>query len=209
MYIPKYFKINDREVMYKFIEENSFATLFSQHNGKSYATHLPLILDKENQMLYGHFAIQNSQWKDAANQEALAVFHGPHCYISPSWYETTTAVPTWNYIAIHVYGQITVIDDNQELIDSLRNMVLKYEDPNSSYKFEEVSPNYMNGLKKGIIGFKIQINKIEGKWKLNQNDSLNRQELVIQKLKEIPSENHKLIAKFMKENLQSNNKSLS
>ncbi|WP_163102391.1 FMN-binding negative transcriptional regulator [Peribacillus alkalitolerans] len=201
MYIPKYFKINDEEVIYNFIEENGFATVFSQHNGGPYATHLPLILDRTKRELYGHFAKPNHQWKDIENQEVLIIFQGPHCYISPSWYETQDAVPTWNYVSIHVYGNMEMIMDEQEIMDALSDLVVKYELPESPYKLEDVDSNYMSGLSKGIVPFKIKINRIEGKWKLSQNHSEERQKLVIQQLEKIPSENQKQIAKLMKENL--------
>ena len=93
MYIPKYFKIEEEEVIYDFIDKYGFATLFSQHEGEPYATHLPLMLNESENALYGHFARPNQQWKDVENQQVLAVFQGPHCYISPSWYETDKAVP--------------------------------------------------------------------------------------------------------------------
>jgi transcriptional regulator len=189
-------------MIYDIIEKNSFATLFSQHNGGPYATHLHLILDRDKSILYGHFARLNEQWKDVKNQEVLAVFHGPHCYISPSWYETNTAVPTWNYVAVHVYGQVEIIENEQELLDSLSHMVLKYEQPNSSYNLDKIDPSFIEGLMKGIVGFKIKINKIEGKWKLSQNHSAERQEGIIQQLEQIPTENTKQIAHLMKENLR-------
>lgn len=88
MYIPKYFAIQDEKMKYKIIEQNSFATLFSQHNGEPYATHLPLLLNRETLTLHGHFARPNEQWKDIGTQQVLAIFQGPHSYISPSWYET-------------------------------------------------------------------------------------------------------------------------
>lgn len=94
MYTPKHFEIKEVARAYEIIQENSFAVLFSQHNGMPSATHLPLIVDKENAYLYGHFARSNPQWKDIENQTVLAIFQGPHCYISPSWYETNQAVPT-------------------------------------------------------------------------------------------------------------------
>ncbi len=165
MYIPKYFAIQDEEMKYETIEQNSFATLFSQHNGEPYATHLPLLLNRETLTLYGHFARPNAQWKDSENQQVLAIFQGPHSYISPSWYETNKAVPTWNYVAVHVYGELEVVEDKQELLNSLQDLVHKYEDPQSTYSLDDVDPDYMAGLSKGIVGFKIKINKIEGKAK--------------------------------------------
>ncbi|MBM6646329.1 FMN-binding negative transcriptional regulator [Bacillus sp. RIT 809] len=198
MYIPKHFTIQDEEKKYEIIEQNSFATLFSQHNGAPYATHLPLLLNKATLTLYGHFARPNDQWKDSGNQQVLAVFQGPHSYISPSWYETNKAVPTWNYVAVHVYGELEIVEDEQELIDSLQDLVHKYENPKSTYSLNDVDPNYMEGLSRGIVGFKIKINKIEGKAKLSQNHSVERRELVIEELEKVGSEGSRGIAGLMK-----------
>ncbi|KIV73644.1 MULTISPECIES: FMN-binding negative transcriptional regulator [Bacillus] len=199
MYIPKHFTIQDEETKYEIIEQNSFATLFSQHNGAPYATHLPLLLNRETLTLSGHFARPNEQWKDSENQQVLAVFQGPHSYISPSWYETNKAVPTWNYVAVHVYGELEIVEDEQELIDSLQDLVHKYENPKSTYSLNDVDPNYMEGLSRGIVGFKIKINKIEGKAKLSQNHSGQRRKLVVEELEKVGSEGSRGIADLMKE----------
>ncbi|GGI44847.1 protease synthase and sporulation protein PAI 2 [Paenibacillus marchantiophytorum] len=202
MYIPSHFEMTDVTVACKMIRENSFATLFSQHEGAPYATHLPLILDKETKYLYGHFARLNPQWKDIDKQVVLAVFHGPHCYISPSWYETNKAVPTWNYVTVHVYGEIELIEDENELMNCLHDMVAKYEAPNSSYSLQHLDEEFLSGLNKGVQGFKLKIKKIEGKAKLSQNHSLHRQELVIQQLEQIPKTDEREISSLMKENLK-------
>ena len=199
MYIPKYFAIQDEEMKYETIEQNSFATLFSQHNGEPYATHLPLVLNRETLTLYGHFARPNAQWKDSENQQVLAIFQGPHSYISPSWYETNKAVPTWNYVAVHVYGELEVVEDKQELLNSLQDLVHKYEDPQSTYSLDDVDPDYMAGLSKGIVGFKIKINKIEGKAKLSQNHSVERRKLVVEELEKVGSEGSRGIAELMRD----------
>ncbi|MGG0456968.1 FMN-binding negative transcriptional regulator [Bacillus mycoides] len=204
MYIPKHFTIQDEEKKYEIIEQNSFATLFSQHNGAPYATHLPLLLNRETLTLYGHFARPNEQWKDSGNQQVLAVFQGPHSYISPSWYETNKAVPTWNYVALHVYGELEIVEDEQELIDSLQDLVHKYENPKSTYSLNDVDANYMEGLSRGIVGFKIKINKIEGKAKLSQNHSMERRKLVVEELEKVGSEGSRGIARWMKEQLYNN-----
>ncbi len=169
MYIPSHFKISDTQVAFDIMKENSFATLFSQHDGMPYATHLPLLVDNDQQSLYGHFARPNAQWKDIEGQPILAVFHGPHCYISPSWYETKTAVPTWNYVTVHVYGQVELLTQEDEVMESLQEMVAYYEAPNSPYKLEDIDDGYLAGMSKGIQGFKIKIDKIEAKAKLSQN----------------------------------------
>lgn len=197
MYIPKYFAIQDEEMKYEIMEQNSFATLFSQRNGEPYATHLPLLLNRETLTLHGHFARPNEQWRDIRNQQVLAIFQGPHSYISPSWYETKNAVPTWNYVAVHVYGELEIVEDEQALIGSLQNLVHTYEDPQSTYSLDDVDPNYMAGLSKGIVGFKIKISKIEGKAKLSQNHSVERRKLVVEELEKVGSEGSRGIARMM------------
>ena len=123
MYIPSAFKMKDISEMLAVIQENSFATLFSTHEGMPFATHLPLVLNDTKDYLIGHFAKGNPQWKGIENQKVLAIFHGPHCYISPSWYETNQAVPTWNYVAVHVNGEIELMEHDDELINSFNNMI--------------------------------------------------------------------------------------
>lgn len=202
MYIPSHFKITDETMAYEIIKEHSFATLFSQHNGMPFATHLPLLLNKENTYLYGHFARPNPQWKDIKNQTVLAVFHGPHCYISPSWYETNKAVPTWNYVTVHVYGEIEFLEVENELMSSLHDLVLKYEAPYSPYKLEDVDAEFLAGMNTGVQGFKMKINKIEGKTKLSQNHSIQRKELVINQLDQISKTDEQQISLLMKANLK-------
>lgn len=203
MYIPEHFVMKDETAVYNVIQENSFATLFSIHQGIPVATHLPLTLNKDNTCLYGHFARPNPQWKDIQNQKVLAVFHGPHCYISPSWYETKKAVPTWNYVTVHVYGEVELLEDEQELMSSLNDMVLKYEAPDSSYRLQDVDAGFLSGMNKGVQGFKIKIDKMEGKAKLSQNHSSHRQELVVKQLEQIPFTNEQQIAALMKSNFES------
>lgn len=200
MFIPALFKLNELEA-YDVIRENGFATLFSLHEGMPFATHLPLLMNADKSCLYGHFALQNPQWKDIIGQSVLAVFHGPHCYISPSWYETNKAVPTWNYVTVHVYGEVELLEDEKELADSMRDLVLKYEITDSSYQLEDVNPAFLAGLNKGVKGFKINISKIEGKAKLSQNHSLLRQTLVMNQLSQIQNTDEQKISRLMKVNI--------
>lgn len=200
MYIPKHFKIEDEVKIYEFIEKYSFATLYSTHLGELYATHLPLILKKEENALYGHFARPNGQWKDTENQSVLVVFQGPHCYISPSWYEIKDAVPTWNYVSIHIYGNVEIIEDEKVIFDCLDEMVNKYEKPDSPYNLKNVDSRYIEGMSKGIVAFKINISKIEAKAKLSQNHPAERQELIIENLKRSSDHNDLEVASLMKKN---------
>lgn len=202
MFIPKDFQLNDEKMIYDFIEEHSFATLFSQHNGEPYATHLPLTLNKNESALYGHFARPNEQWKDIKNQQVLVIFQGPHCYISPSWYETMKAVPTWNYVSIHLYGKMEIVEDPKVIFNSLNDMVNKYESSDSPYNLSDVDPSFIEGMSKGIVAFRINISKIEAKAKLSQNHPMERQELIIKHLENTSNQDNLQVASLMKKNLE-------
>ena len=201
MYIPKHFKIEDEKKIYEFIEKYSFATLYSTHKGEPHATHLPLILKKDEKALYGHFARPNGQWKDIKDQTVLVIFQGPHSYISPSWYEIIDAVPTWNYVSIHLYGKVDIIDDDKVIFESLNELVTKYEKPNSPYNLKNVDSRYIEGMSRGIVACKITITKLEAKAKLNQNHPVERQELIIQKLEKTANHDNFEVANLMKKNL--------
>lgn len=201
MYIPSYFRINNSEQLVQFIDNNSFATLISMNNDGLCASHLPLQLDEKYEYLYGHFARANEQWKSIAGQEVLVVFHGPHSYISPSWYETSQAVPTWNYVAVHVYGQIELLERDDEIADSLQRLTAKNESVESTYSTERAGSEYIEGLMKAIVGFKIRIARMEGKAKLSQNHSIERHQLVIEQLLRLGDDNSKEISNLMKLNI--------
>lgn len=198
MYIPPHFKIENEAFISEIIQQYGFATLISQHQSRPFATHLPLLFDKENGYLHGHFARPNPQWTDIEHQEVLVIFQGPHCYISPSWYESQGNVPTWNYVTVHVYGTVEFVTDTDEAMDSMKEMITKYETPTSSYTLDYVPTQYLQALIKGIQPFKIKITSIEGKAKLSQNHPEERKQLVISQLEHINQENEQKIATWMK-----------
>lgn len=200
MYIPKQYQLTDEQRIRQIINEYSFATVVSLHQGVPTATHLPLYLSEDGKFIYGHFARANTQWKDIIDQQVLAVFNGPHSYISSSWYETKDSVPTWNYVAVHVKGFIELMEDEEEIRLSLHHLIDKYEVPNSSYVVNAVDPKYMNGLLKGIVPFKIRISSVEATAKLSQGHSKERQKLVIDELLKRNDSFDKEIAKLMTEN---------
>src|SRR5262245_35101125 len=130
MYVPAHFAEPDLIKLHEAIECYSFATLVSQSGGEPFASHLPLLLDRDRGscgMLIGHMARANPQWQDAAGQRVLAVFSGPHAYISPTWYEAEKVVPTWNYVAVHAYGRLELIEDGGEAEGVLRRTIGTYE----------------------------------------------------------------------------------
>lgn len=132
----------------------------------------------------------------------LTIFHGPHTYISPTWYQSSNTVPTWNYLAVHVYGTYCVIDDPEELKDVIERYVTFYEasqpDP---WSLQNIDPDFTNQLLKAIVGFRINIERIEGKFKLNQNQSIERQQKVVNVLKQQSNDQSQEIAKLMQSQL--------
>lgn len=199
MYIPEHF-LMETEFIYQFIEENPFSILVSESKNVMEATHLPLLLSDDKQSLVGHFAKPNPQ-KECGGKEVLCIFSGPHCYISPAWYETDRAVPTWNFTAVHVKGILNIVDDPEKIQRSLITLVNRFESKDSKYQINSVDTNYIEGLKKGIVPFEIKITHIEGKQKLSQNHSIERRNLVISNLELMPGENEKAIASLMRKSL--------
>jgi transcriptional regulator len=188
MYIPKSFHEDDLTTLTSFMQANSFATLVSVLNGVPYATHLPLILTQSADVvtLTGHLAKANPHCAALETGEALAIFSGPHAYISPGHYEAQENVPTWNYIAVHAYGTPTIIrpsDDSTALERMLEAMIATYE-PAYQSQWQALSPRYRAGMLQGIVGFELVVARLEGKYKLSQNRSLGDQQQVMRGLSE-------------------------
>ncbi|MCW7507683.1 FMN-binding negative transcriptional regulator [Leptospira levettii] len=202
MYIPEHFRMESSSILH-FVKDNPFGILVSNVDGKMEATHLPLLVSSDQKFLIGHFAKPNPQ-KNSLNQEVLCIFPGPHSYISPSWYETNRSVPTWNFTAVHIKGILTYMEDPHEIQNSLKTLVQTFESHDSSYKLSEVDKDYLIGLEKGIVPFRIQIKELEGKEKLSQNHTRERRLRVIENLERMPGENEKAIAKLMKQSLDQN-----
>ncbi len=186
MYIPAAFAESDLTTLAAFLEQHSFGLLVSQSDGVPVATHLPLLLDRtqgEHGCLLGHMARANPQWQDAPGQKVLAIFTGPHTYISPSWYEAEAVVPTWNYVAVHVYGEFQRIDNPEDLLGVLQRSVAFYEQGLPQPWTLHGTSTLVERLLPQIVGFRIPIERLEGKWKLNQNHPIERRERVIRALK--------------------------
>jgi transcriptional regulator len=182
VYTPPSFAVSDRAALHAAIQEYSFAMLFSSAGETLVASHLPLLLDRDegpNGTLVGHMARANGQWRLTAGQPVLAVFSGPHAYISPTWYAAERVVPTWNYVAVHAYGRLELIDDETAVFELLRRTVDLYEaNQPQPWRLEDQPADFIAGLAKQIVAFRIPIERIEGKWKLNQNHAAERRQRV-------------------------------
>jgi transcriptional regulator len=203
MYNPSAFAETDLTQLHAFVRRQSFAMLVSSGDGGLVASHLPLLLDPQAGRfghLLGHMARANPQWRQIEG-EVLAVFHGPHTYISPSWYAEPGLVPTWNYVAVHAYGTLQLVDQRADLLDILRQAVAFYEGPRPAPWSLDSEGERLDGLLRSIVGFRIAISRLEGKWKLSQNHPEERRRKVIQALGEQTDEDSREIAALMKERL--------
>jgi transcriptional regulator len=179
MYIPAFNRVEDDRKIDHLIESHGFAVIVTQKDGSLLASHLPVLLDKRSngtRFLRSHMARANRQWQHFAPEtEVLCIFSGPHAYISPSWYQMQHTVPTWNYAVVHVYGKPAIIDHS-----ALRQIVLdttaKYEGTMPQPWSVPLSETEIDDMLKAVVGFSIEVTRVEAKFKLGQNRSRDDQE---------------------------------
>lgn len=201
MYIPESFRIDDPAVLADFMRRHSFATLITHDGGVPFASHIPLLIRVEDGRpgkLIGHVAKANPQWQHfAAGGEVLAVFQGPHAYVSPANYVVELAVPTWNYTAVHVYGLPRLMTDQQQVATVLRELVATYEAPRPQPWINELPAVFLANLQQAIVAFEIQITRVEGKFKLSQNRSAADRAGVIRALGQSANADSQAVAALM------------
>jgi len=204
MYVPSHFRGPDHAAVCDFIEAHSFAVVVSRQADEWNATHVPLLLHRHtgtHGQLIGHLARANPQWREMADAEVLVIFNGPHAYISPSWYEAEEVVPTWNYLAVHAVGRCSIIDDEQAAFDILRETVQFYEQPRAEpWSFGTVAP-YIKKLLRQIVPFRIDIARLDAKWKLSQNHPAERRAKVARQLATSADTGEREIGRLMAEGL--------
>ena|SRR4029077_1087462 len=197
MYIPPLNRVEDRQAINAFIHAHGFATVITNSDGKTVASHLPVLFDEEMNLLRSHMARANEQWKQfASGDEVLCVFHGAHAYISPSWYEQQHTVPTWNYAVVHVYGKPSLVDEAQ-LKQIVLDTTAKYESSMPQPWKIPLSEKEIDQMLKAIVGFKIDIVRVEAKFKLGQNRSREDQEKMLRNLQSAPDDQSRALAKFI------------
>lgn len=199
MYVPKAFAEPDHDRLYAFIEAHSFATLITTIDGVPFASHLPFLLDRDRRVLVGHLAKANPHWHGFADRESLAIFTGPHGFVSPAWYAVTPAVPTWNYVAVHVYGCTRAITEETELSDIVDRLSHQYED-NPAW-LRDLPAEFRRKMLQAIVGVEVPIARLEGKYKLSQNRSREDRERVIAQLESRPDDESRQLAAVMREQL--------
>jgi transcriptional regulator len=180
MYIPKHNEETSPEVVDRHIRAHPLATLITMGTSGLFATHLPMVLhreDPERAILRGHLSRANRQWQEfSAEIEALAIFAGPDHYITPNWYPakavTGKVVPTWNYATVHAYGPLCVIEDATWLLAHLNSLIDTHEASSPTpWKVSDAPVDYIEAVSKGIVGLELRIHRLEGKWKVSQNQN--------------------------------------
>jgi transcriptional regulator len=203
MYIPAAFAIQGTDRLVKFVRQNSFATLITQtEEGVPFASHIPMLYEPEpppSGTLLGHLARANSQWRHfRPDVEVLVIFHGPHAYVSPRWYASQPAVPTWNYAVVHAYGKPGLITDEMRLEALVKRMVRFYEGEGENAWPGDLPTDYMNNQLKAIVGFEILITRLEGKFKLGQNRPKTDVARVYDALSQSAQPGDRSLAEFMR-----------
>lgn len=199
MHTSRPYKNNNLEEVKEFLKRNAFGILVGQVDGRPCATHIPLELDVDTDgadILLGHVSKANPQWEYfKENEQVLAIFNGPHSYISSSWYQEEE-VPTWNYIAVHVYGNIEILDE-KALLGSLHTLVDKYEKGSTHpVSLHNMSDQTMGQIQ-GIVGFKIRITEVQATYKLSQTRPQDHPKIIEELKRTNNSASHK-IADIMK-----------
>ena len=182
MYNPKAFQIDDPEVAAEFMRRHSFATIVTSAGAAPQASHVPFIVDTSDPglpILHAHFAKANPQWRDFDGEhEALVIFQGPHGYVSPSLYEVHPAVPTWNYQAVHAYGIPHLVEDAAETRAHVLALIRHFEAERPNPWHAGLPEDYLQGRLREVVAFRLQVDRVEAKFKLSQNRPGNDRKIV-------------------------------
>lgn len=200
MYVPILFHETDQEKLFDLIQQHSFGLLVSDHEGEPFASHLPFLLDRSfapKGCLIGHMARANPQWRQAEGKNVLAIFAGPHAYVSPTWYEAEEVVPTWNYVAVHAYGRFQAIHEPDALTEILQKYVAFFEAAMPRPWTFDGESEFAQKMVQAVVGFRIEISRLEGKWKLSQNQPRERRGKVARALSTSTREEDRAVAALM------------
>lgn len=201
MYIPKLYREEDHRRVLEFLHRNDFATLVAYDGQRPVASHLLMEVVQDGGRLFvnGHMSRANPLWRLLEqNPEVLAIFQGPHTYISATWYNHVN-VPTWNYQAVHVYGKPGIVTDRQVVYDILKRLVDRYE-AHGSYRLEKLPHDFVEKEMNGVVAFQIDVSRIEANYKLSQNRSDEDHRSIVEHLEQRTDELSHHVAKAMRQN---------
>jgi len=187
VYIPPSFAVRDGAAVARVISEFPFATLITVTQEEPQVSHVPLLHRADSSphgSLIGHVARANPHWQRFADGTSLALFHGPHAYVSPSWYtEPAAMVPTWNYVVVHVRGRVELIPDREETLAVLRQLTERFESSRAAPWHLQLEGARLDAMVGAIVAFRMSIERIDAKFKLSQNRSIDDQRRVVEALR--------------------------
>jgi transcriptional regulator len=198
MYTPGHFKVEDQALLHQFMRRFSFAALIT-FGPQPQVSHLPFVLRTEpTLMLVSHMARANPHWRAFAGaNESLIIFQGPHAYISPSLYESEQNVPTWNYSVVHAYGKAQVREDTCAVLEEM----ISFYDQAYLEQWNGLPEEYREKMKSAIVAFEIQVERVEGKFKMSQNRSIRDQENIVKEFAVSNIADNEGVADIMRQNL--------
>jgi transcriptional regulator len=203
VYLPPAFAETREEALAAHIERHDFGLLVTHGAAGTIASQIPFLLERRDGkvLLQGHLARPNPQLADLDGAtEALAIFAGPHAYISPSWYEATPAVPTWNYATVHAYGPARRIQDADWLRELVRRLSDRHEAREASpWRMQDLPEPYVQSMLKGIVGIELAVMRLEGKFKLSQNRPAGDRPRIIAALERRADPESQTVAALMRE----------
>jgi transcriptional regulator len=204
VYLPPAFTEARPEVLIRHIERYEFALLVSHGKAGLIASQIPFLVEQSGDRLnlLCHLARANPQLADLDGEgEALAIFEGPHAYISPSWYQAGPAVPTWNYAAVHAYGPARTIADPDWLRDVIDRLSKRHEarEPAPPWRMADLPEAYVRSMLNGITGVEIAVSRLEGKFKLSQNRPAADRPRIIAALEGRADADSRSVAQLMRE----------
>jgi transcriptional regulator len=191
VYLPSWFATGDADAMARLVGDYPFATLITAAGGEPQISHLPLLHHgdpRPHGCLIGHVARANPHWRLLAEHPSVAVFQGPHAYVSPSWYtEPAAMVPTWNYAVVHVRGSVEIVDDRDEKLSTVKELTARFESGRAAPWHLQLEGARLDAMLGAIVAFRMTITGIDAKFKLSQNRSAADRDRVIAGLQ---AENH-------------------
>ena len=203
VYLPPHFTETRPAVLIAHIEQHDFGLLVSHGAAGLVASHIPFLVERQGEQLHllGHLARPNLQVEDLRQGgEVLAIFSGPHAYVSPSWYAAGPSVPTWNYVDVHAYGTVRLIEDEDWLRGLLQHLSDRHEAGSPAlWRMQDLPESYLKGMLKGIIGLDIEVTRLEGKYKLSQNRPAGDRPRVIAALERRQDADSLAVARLMRE----------
>lgn len=199
MYTPEWFELSDPDLVEEVIRDHPFATLVSTVDGEPFATHAPVVIGSSSPLvLCGHIARQNPQARCFdGSARVLAIFHGPHAYVSPQSYATTPNVPTWNYVTVHATGIAFEVTDPDQAVDHLRLLVDTFDPGLDTIQPASTDRSFWLPKLQSITAFRLEVDRLEAKAKLSQNKPERDQATVVEAMRNAETEEAQAVAQWM------------